>query len=1822
MRYQTLQPLIERLTRRLDEPYADELACYHLGDGILFGINCLSGSTTFAIISVLVTKVAGPASFIGVILATFHALLNASCIAELTSCIERGGSTYTIVYTVLGEFFAFLLGWSMFISLIGLSAVTAQSMSFTIDAIINGRYQLWARTSMRLWTLSAKNANPPMAIFPDLMAGFFIFIIFIILYRTNFGWSIANGTISLIYMIFIFGLVTVGFAIADYGNISYNGGMVPLGFSSILHATVVASYMYVGIDFIPLIHNQMVDSTRDTPRAIMYSVFIVGMFNVLLTFLVPLIAPWFLLNPHGAYQSALQLAQKADWGQFMVNLAPLFALAASLPAFMFCQAKLSYMMANDGLLAQTFYRVDVRTNVATNAVFFTSVFTWFLAVFFDVQQLIGFVNISSYVGYTIVCVSLIMSRIHAMDTGQFCMCRPKRISKKSTDNKKLDTKPPKIKKIREPKEPKERQEKKEKKKEAESPSKNNNSLSGGSDGATVGLILPKAAGSVTVIKKRPRKKRHKKKDGSSTSISSKQSQEGGESKKEYKSSNKATVPQLGKYGASGKIKKPKKKRKGKRTSQSSSRSSSNSLALPSGKRKKRNRRKPKKGKKPAKKGKKLAKSANQSNSEGLQLKSRRFWSYDSYSVNKSSISDHSKNKNESNKKKNNENEKILKYRGARSWGSKFQIRKSVIKSNSSISTTYKEKIKQKRERKKSHDDEKEKLFQEILSLSGEKGKSQTGKTDKQSSLQKASISTSVTILQNNDSSKCRSRHGGKTLKTVQKSLNNQRNRNLKNKDTRKSHKHHLYGYFHNNRNQNRHVLEDNSKTRRSSTVSHKTNNKKMQQKIESNYGKLRSQSKSLAKTFREANSSEQIFEQTGSRFEIQRNRRIDHQQSHRNKSDTSSPLLVSKRVPHKKRKKNEISNEISIPSETFNTVYRSIDNKFQVRRSGNCVAVPEMGLSKFPEDKSKSPKNERLTKNFNVKDVQIKSESKQGEIGVSNSARKEHKIIVDKFDHLNCLSDIRNEKTKNHSKLRKVSGSSNAAIKAIEKRNRKIKNKRYLEKRKNVVGKWLENKYIANANSNITNITDKIKDERTCKYSTTASNYTSKENDPEVCSLNNYYEMDNIASGFASLEECTSTISLNNDDKSKMNVTDIRSNLCHDLEKMILPHVQNNNNNNQNTESLIKKRKDNKYPDLLNENIRDTNLLIPMTDNNPINKALYDTNEINLKDNFTCVDKGVCEGEITHSGIILPLFPENKNQSHNHLNPNKNVNRPQNTSDSPFTYSKSGGKSSVYSFIPDCYGKEKVTHGPDCFYSRTFSKKYILIFILAYIGMLFFMLSPTLYYQRAQSSLGVVYTIAVTMFFLIIIAVISLFTSRFRSLCPTEKNDPFWNMFRVRLVPFVPLLAITLNIIFLSSCVASDWVGFLSVIIFGCMVYFMYSIRSSRLVNDPYIPVNTPLVRNDENKMAIDEFFSFFGRLFKDQGCGPKKGIPSLQTAHLLATKERSSVHDNFEEMRSQQSSPSPDFSSGGETEETVYETYEEQKTSSAEKYSKPSINNKKKDDEKKRSFLYDKIRKGTSTIMSQPSKEKKKGFFSFPWNTKKKQEEEKTKEDKVYTISEEIISTYTEEEPMKKKELVKAKEVQIKSIELKKPQKNDNSRTKNKMRSKINKLSNMVIKPKSKKPKKKSLKRPLTEKKVNKNSNNIDKYENSVKINNPTVFHKYPSDIINNYTQDKFFGSSNSTLNILDQFSKPKLRNIFSPGKHSDNQGHNLGYYEKIPTDDIAEIPVTQPELKVKGRMLNKKRISNRYVKDQLTRVYRKKNSDELLDEQKRLLLENEKRK
>ncbi len=406
------KPMQAEFVQLDDEPHGLKR---HLGSVQLtaIGIGAVIGAGIFVITGQAAAIYAGPSVVLSFIIAAIICIFAGLCYAELSSLIPIAGGSYSYSYVALGEFPAWIIGWT----------VTAQYIvSASTVAVGWGGYFV---SFLRDWGLT----------FPEFCSQSPL------LHDVETGWALSGSLINLpaILLVLVVGsLVAIGIrAAAHFNNVMVviklatillfigigifhvqpenwhpfippnEGFFGEFGWSGVLRGAGLVFFAYVGFDTLSTLAQDAKNPQRDLPRGILSSLGICTLAYIVTSLVLTGIVSYHLLNVPDPMSVALNaMGPHFFWVAFIVKLAILAGLASVVLVQILGQTRVFMAISKDGLLPRPFSKIHRTTRTPVFSCIITMLSIMFLAGLFPVEILGQLVSMTTLFIFAIVCLGV------------------------------------------------------------------------------------------------------------------------------------------------------------------------------------------------------------------------------------------------------------------------------------------------------------------------------------------------------------------------------------------------------------------------------------------------------------------------------------------------------------------------------------------------------------------------------------------------------------------------------------------------------------------------------------------------------------------------------------------------------------------------------------------------------------------------------------------------------------------------------------------------------------------------------------------------------------------------------------------------------------------------------------------------------------------------------------------------------------------------------------------------------------------------------------------------------------------------------------------------------------------------------------------------------------------------------------------------------------------------------------------------------------------------------------------------------------------------
>ncbi|XP_053995437.1 cationic amino acid transporter 4 [Hylaeus anthracinus] len=379
--------------------------CLSTFDITLLGVGHMVGAGIYVLTGAVAHNTAGPGVILSFLFAGVASLFAALCYAEFGSRVPKAGSAYVYTYITVGEFWAFVIGWNIILEhMIGAASV-ARAWSGYVDSLAGGAISNYTRYMMHGYTMAE-----PLGHYPDFLAAGLCLAYAMLLALGVKCSATVNSLLTIINLAVMALVIGLGISYAKLSNwSSENGGFLPFGFTGVLTGAATCFYAFVGFDSIATSGEEARDPGRSIPRATLLSMAIVTMGYVLVGAALTLIVPYYNINPTAALPEAFS-SRGIYWAKYAISVGALCGMTTTLFGSLFSLPRIMYAMANDGLLFGFLGHVNERTQVPVLNLAISGILSALIALLFDLQHLVEFMSIGTFLSYSIVSASVIVLR--------------------------------------------------------------------------------------------------------------------------------------------------------------------------------------------------------------------------------------------------------------------------------------------------------------------------------------------------------------------------------------------------------------------------------------------------------------------------------------------------------------------------------------------------------------------------------------------------------------------------------------------------------------------------------------------------------------------------------------------------------------------------------------------------------------------------------------------------------------------------------------------------------------------------------------------------------------------------------------------------------------------------------------------------------------------------------------------------------------------------------------------------------------------------------------------------------------------------------------------------------------------------------------------------------------------------------------------------------------------------------------------------------------------------------------------------------------------
>ena len=382
---------------------------------VTLGIGAIVGTGIFVITGQAAAMYAGPALTISFLISALGCVMAGLCYAEFSAMVPVAGSVYSYSYSTIGEFLAWLIGWTLILEYLFACSSVAVGWSGYMMSILNEwgvvlperfTYATFDHVGGE-WVWTGNIVNFPAVFIVAVVSSFLIGGI------KQSAWI--NNLIVVIKISVILLFILFGISFVDFGNwqpyIPENTGTFgEFGWSGILRGAGVVFFAYLGFDALSTAAQEARNPQKDMPRGILISLFICAVLYVSVTAVLTGMVFYKDLNVPAPIALAIDRAGEGlAWLSPLIKLGAIAGLSSVILVMMLGQSRIYYAISKDGLLPKIFSKIN-KHGTPQNATVFAAIATGFFAGLFPLTVLGELVSIGTLLAFTIVCICILILR--------------------------------------------------------------------------------------------------------------------------------------------------------------------------------------------------------------------------------------------------------------------------------------------------------------------------------------------------------------------------------------------------------------------------------------------------------------------------------------------------------------------------------------------------------------------------------------------------------------------------------------------------------------------------------------------------------------------------------------------------------------------------------------------------------------------------------------------------------------------------------------------------------------------------------------------------------------------------------------------------------------------------------------------------------------------------------------------------------------------------------------------------------------------------------------------------------------------------------------------------------------------------------------------------------------------------------------------------------------------------------------------------------------------------------------------------------------------
>jgi APA family basic amino acid/polyamine antiporter len=382
---------------------------------IALGIGAVIGAGLFVRTAAASAQDAGSGVIFSFLIAALGCTFAGLCYAEFAAMIPIAGSAYTYAYTTMGEFVAWIIGWSLILEY----ALGAATLSIAWSEYLNKLLTQQGFSPVPFaWCHSPMEGG-----IMNIPAVIILMLLSAVLIKGTQESATLNTIIVTVKIVIVILFIGVGWHFmipanhfpmlipaTEPGHEAYNHH----GWGGVLGGAGIVFFAFIGFDAVSTAAQETVNPGRDMPRGILGSLAICTVLYILFGWVLTGVSNWREFGTVGKEASVAYAIEHGmpgfDWLAKGITVAILFGFSSVMLVMLLGQSRVFFTMSEDGLLPKLFSDVHprFRTPYKCNILlfFFVGAFGAFLP-----ESLAGdLTSVGTLFAFVLVCIGVIIMR--------------------------------------------------------------------------------------------------------------------------------------------------------------------------------------------------------------------------------------------------------------------------------------------------------------------------------------------------------------------------------------------------------------------------------------------------------------------------------------------------------------------------------------------------------------------------------------------------------------------------------------------------------------------------------------------------------------------------------------------------------------------------------------------------------------------------------------------------------------------------------------------------------------------------------------------------------------------------------------------------------------------------------------------------------------------------------------------------------------------------------------------------------------------------------------------------------------------------------------------------------------------------------------------------------------------------------------------------------------------------------------------------------------------------------------------------------------------